>query len=118
MMTLNKAIRVDKAIPQQADDKKNKSRPEKYKGREILFFRPFFGDLDRHRVVPRMTCLKKNFVILNAVKDLLFAMLLRPVQSANRSFIVVQDDKPFKILPPASIPLLHQFLSVSVITRH
>jgi hypothetical protein len=39
---------------------------------------------------------KKNlFVILNAVKDLLFAMLLRPVQSANRSF-VPQDDKLFK----------------------
>jgi hypothetical protein len=43
-----------------------------------------------------MTCSqKKLFVILNAVKDLLFAMLLRHAQSANRSF-VPQDDKPFK----------------------
>jgi hypothetical protein len=33
-----------------------------------------------------MTCLQKLFVILNVVKDLLFAMLLRPVKSANRSF--------------------------------
>ncbi len=38
---------------------------------------------------------KNLFVILNGVKDLLFAILLRPVQSANRSF-VPQDDKPFK----------------------
>ncbi len=38
---------------------------------------------------------RELFVILNAVKDLLFAILLRPVQSANRSF-VPQDDKPFK----------------------
>jgi hypothetical protein len=37
---------------------------------------------------------KKLFVILNAVKDLLFAMHFRPVKSANRSF-VPQDDKPF-----------------------
>jgi hypothetical protein len=29
---------------------------------------------------------KTLFVILNAVKDLLFTMLLRPAQSANRSF--------------------------------
>jgi len=29
---------------------------------------------------------KKSFVILNVVKDLLFAMPLRPVQSVNRSF--------------------------------
>ena len=34
-----------------------------------------------------------RFVILNAVKDLLFTMLLRPVKSANRSFTIVQDDK-------------------------
>jgi hypothetical protein len=33
-----------------------------------------------------MTCLFKKNVILNAVKDLLFVMLLRPVKAANRSF--------------------------------
>jgi hypothetical protein len=38
---------------------------------------------------------KRLFVILNGVKDLFFALLLRPVKSANRSF-VPQDDKPFK----------------------
>ena len=34
-------------------------------------------------------CLKKN-VILNAVKDLLFVMHLRPVKSANRSFTALR----------------------------
>jgi hypothetical protein len=37
---------------------------------------------------------KTPFVILNAVKDLLSAILLRPVRFANRSF-VPQDDKLF-----------------------
>jgi hypothetical protein len=46
---------------------------------------------------------KKLFVILNAVKDLLFAMFLRPAQSANRSF-VPQDDKLFKRHFPFSVP--------------
>jgi hypothetical protein len=36
--------------------------------------------------LPLICVCKKAFVILNAVKDLLFAMLLRPVKSAIRSF--------------------------------
>ncbi len=40
---------------------------------------------------------KKTFVMLKAVKQLLFAMLLRPVKSANRTF-VPQDDKLFLTL--------------------
>jgi hypothetical protein len=47
---------------------------------------------------------KKLFVILNGVKDLLFAMLLRPVQAANRSFTtfrmtnLLKHHFPFNIL--------------------
>jgi hypothetical protein len=48
MMTLNKAIRVARVIPQQADDKKNKKnksrelRLKKYEGREIYSSGPFW----------------------------------------------------------------------------
>jgi hypothetical protein len=60
---------------------------------------------------------KKLFVILNAVKDLLFTMLVRPVQSANRSF-VPQDDKPFKTsFPSLEFPEFYQLLMTFLLKK-
>jgi hypothetical protein len=45
--------------------------------------------------VPSHNMFKKLLSSLSVAKNLLFAMLLRPVKPANRSFATLKDDKKF-----------------------